>query len=877
MIKRFLSYLILISVFFQNTFFIVFADEQVENQILLKQVENSENTSSWTINQIQTQETNSWVTEQIPEQNTSSWIINTNSWTTETNSWTIENTSSWAIETNTWVIENTSSWTIEINTWSTENQNRFVLEFQNPSYVFPWSIENEFLCDKTNSDCKVNFNIDDLELTSFSTKFYCKSDFGFVTGEEDECNPSTITFWTWTFNLNFKVFKKADNSLIWKKDIKIKNIKEDIETNSWTTENTNSWIIETNSWTTENTNSWIIETNSWTTENINTWNIIIPKPIITIQSGLVTTDIVDKFKCKDLNCSINLTAADSFSWTYLEKDYSCLWDFWSWTFSSEDTINKCNPSYVKYWTWNFSINLKIISKNDNTKILEKTIFIENIESIKKSTPSSTSSSSSSSSQNISNTIVEKYNSPPFANIILQWKQTKNKIVENNKITCTWIKECSINFSAEGTYDLEKDKLSYFWDFWNGEYFVWKNPKTIVYKSWKYSVILEVRDKVNMSKVSFIVEVKEEKPEEKLFIIDENLSSSLKIYWVLANSSGKDDFEYLILENIWKQDINLFWLIIDDELENGSLAYVVDYNLLLKAGQKKKFYKSETGLIFWNISDSANIIYNNVLIDSLSWDFSIKEDVLLTKDWLQEKKKDLYDLSFLLEDFSFEEIFYKKSLLEKDISLNIKSFLGNIHPKNFITIKELPDSQIISELPKWFKTSNKIQSEFEKKLKNSIIYKVSKNKKAFKVLWNSTFYKDIVLVFNDEKIQLKTDKLGNFAYETRKLEAWEFKLEFLWLDELWEIFLKNSREINLTSDYVNSVLDYKKKIKKIKVKKKKIKKVKIKKQKELKVSYENISKDIFNETKISIILYLFLWSFSIVFLFLILRRRWILES
>jgi len=235
------------------------------------------------------------------------------------------------------------------------------------------------------------------------------------------------------------------------------------------------------------------------------------------------------------------------------------------------------------------------------------------------------------------------------------------------------------------------------------------------------------------------------------------------------------------------------------------------------------------------------------------------------------------LPSLLEDFSFEEIFHKKSLLEKDISLNINSFFKNIHPKNFITIKELSDSQIISKLPKWFKTSNKIQSEFEKKLKNSITYKVSKNKKAFKVLWNSTIYKDIVLVFNNEKIQLKTDKLGNFIYETRKLEAWEFKLEFLWLDELWEIFLKNSREINLTPDYINSVLNYKKKIKKIKIKKKKIKKVKIKKQKELKISYENISKDIFNETKINIILYLFLWSFSIVFLFLILRRRWILEG
>jgi hypothetical protein len=39
----------------------------------------------------------------------------------------------------------------------------------------------------------------------------------------------------------------------------------------------------------------------------------------------------------------------------------------------------------------------------------------------------------------------------------------------------------------------------------------------------------VRDDKNLSKASFIVEVKEEKLEEKLFTIDENIASSLKIY------------------------------------------------------------------------------------------------------------------------------------------------------------------------------------------------------------------------------------------------------------------------------------------------------------------------------------------------------------
>jgi micrococcal nuclease len=85
-------------------------------------------------------------------------------------------------------------------------------------------------------------------------------------------------------------------------------------------------------------------------------------------------------------------------------------------------------------------------------------------------------------------------------------------------------------------------------------------------------------------------------------------------------------------------------------------------LILKSGQKKKLYKSETGLIFWNTSDSANIIYDNKIIDSLSWNFVISENFLLTKDMLSSVLQKVLVLKII--DWDTIEVEFENGTREK---------------------------------------------------------------------------------------------------------------------------------------------------------------------------------------------------------------------
>lgn len=74
-------------------------------------------------------------------------------------------------------------------------------------------------------------------------------------------------------------------------------------------------------------------------------------------------------------------------------------------------------------------------------------------------------------------------------ILIQWKLWKNKILAENKLIC--LKTCPVNF------DWRKSSWAYkelVWDFWNGEKFVWENPKSVKYKEcWMYKVTLKTED------------------------------------------------------------------------------------------------------------------------------------------------------------------------------------------------------------------------------------------------------------------------------------------------------------------------------------------------------------------------------------------------
>jgi hypothetical protein len=61
-------------------------------------------------------------------------------------------------------------------------------------------------------------------------------------------------------------------------------------------------------------------------------------------------------------------------------------------------------------------------------------------------------------------IINPINHPPVAMIQLQGTLGKTKIQQGNTIRCVGVDECSINLSGEESYDLDHDKLTYYWNF-----------------------------------------------------------------------------------------------------------------------------------------------------------------------------------------------------------------------------------------------------------------------------------------------------------------------------------------------------------------------------------------------------------------------------
>lgn len=93
--------------------------------------------------------------------------------------------------------------------------------------------------------------------------------------------------------------------------------------------------------------------------------------------------------------------------------------------------------------------------------------------------------------------------PPKAEISLQWKLTKNKVLTQNKIVCMDAESCTINF--DGSMSKWK-KLKYLWNFWDGTTSEKKNPPSHTFHLWSSFISLQVDDGINTDATYFIVEV-----------------------------------------------------------------------------------------------------------------------------------------------------------------------------------------------------------------------------------------------------------------------------------------------------------------------------------------------------------------------------------
>ena len=146
------------------------------------------------------------------------------------------------------------------------------------------------------------------------------------------------------------------------------------ESNSWSLdESFLTWKIDSNSWKLIDLWTWIID-NIWDW----TWILLeIPDIEIEVQSWLeyLTWNI---WECKKEDCKVNLTVKKIFTWSFLEKNYECLWNFWTWAMYSTWTEIKFNPGYVDYWSWIFDIVIQIYEKWNLTNFKTWSIVVENL-------------------------------------------------------------------------------------------------------------------------------------------------------------------------------------------------------------------------------------------------------------------------------------------------------------------------------------------------------------------------------------------------------------------------------------------------------------------------------------------------------------------
>lgn len=284
--------------------------------------------------------------EEIEEEETWSWeIIEEENLDENTNSWEVleEETENLTWET----LEETNSWEI----LSEENnvlEHQIKLLFQSPSYLLEKDKEVEnYNCDRSKTDCKVNFNLNIDEWSGFksisTSKYECIWDFWFWEFEEEKnkCNPNTIVYPIWEFETKFKIVEK----LTWKFSQKNFFIK-------------NEWFKE-EFLPTKTVYIWI---------NSNTNNAIpinISTPEIVVQSWLD-----ENWNCKNNDCSVNVI------YNQENSKIACIWDFPRWNFDIWND-KKCNPTYVKYPIWDFKITLKVYEIWNESNYKENYLYFSN--------------------------------------------------------------------------------------------------------------------------------------------------------------------------------------------------------------------------------------------------------------------------------------------------------------------------------------------------------------------------------------------------------------------------------------------------------------------------------------------------------------------
>ena len=357
--------------------------------------------------------------------------------------------------------------------------------------------------DCTNQDpCRINVTFDPIFTGSFQAKNYTCTVIT-ESGSIASCNPNTLYFSTWGlfgFRLTSKAypdeFKEISWNIVYKKTELISEI----------------WIQGIGN--SNNTGSY--ESNTWSSQTgeIQT-EIQFPEIIPTFQNYTNTTFSGNTLTCTTSPCRLNFTLDPIFTGSFQAKDYTCEVFYGTGKYD-------CNPSQL-YPIGTGSIKVDIIHKSSQEKRSKVFEIIQNTQ-----LPTWWNTTNSTSQTSV--WVADK--NPPI--IILEFDgkmKSYHEIIWENEINCYSL-TCSINLTAEQSYDPENTSIRYLWYYWPNDIKTTKDPGERKYGIWTHEIWLRVIDaNNNVSSIKYIIHVlgnQETKKEESRKIEKKNKIKSTQI-------------------------------------------------------------------------------------------------------------------------------------------------------------------------------------------------------------------------------------------------------------------------------------------------------------------------------------------------------------
>lgn len=510
---------------------------------------------------------------------------------------------------------------------------------------------------------------------------------------------------------------------------------------------------------------------------------------------------INTFNCDttqtECRVNFNLNIDEGSGWKAIGTKYVCQWDFWIWEVTGEE--QKCNPNTIIYPIWNFQSTYKIYEKSNTWVFHQQTLFIKNTwyqEPVITKTVYIWWGSSSS----VSPLFIE------VPKIEIQSGIDESNICKKE--------DCSINLNYIQKSSSELCLWSFPWWIYEGNTHEKCNPWYVKYPIWNFQVTLKVYDKnypedYKESYLSFSnkkIEISKNNQEEKNILWEEKIENkqkseininnrifpqnyTLKITQVLPNPVGLDNLEFIEIQNIWTEPLNIYGCSLDDLIGSGSKPYNILDEIILEPKQTQKFYKYDTKI---NINNSwkeeVNIICNDEVVDSMAWDFSISEWFIL------KPEQNIWEITSLKKQknkFNYEVTYHSWE-------------------KKIITFEE--ESTILQDLMKEDISKEEKKEKFFNILEKSFSQKISKQKSWIKINWSTFPHMHLVLQFEKQENEIglfqyffpkiyannivyetKSDKDGNYEIIIKNPEIWEFELKtFL---SFWD---KNVYQIPKTS-------------------------------------------------------------------------------